>query len=136
MLILEDWHPDILEFINSKREAGNITNANISIGISDEFMMAVENDWEWRLSFPDTSHPNYKQYHSHYNNNFFQWRDEELPVVTYAVMPARELWNRIVESAWASAEPGIWFMDRSNQMSNTWYFRGLVCTNPCFTGRH
>ena len=44
MLILEVWHPDVIDFINSKKEAGKITNANISVGITDDFMKAVKED--------------------------------------------------------------------------------------------
>jgi len=61
MLILNVWHPDILDFINSKREMGKITNANISVGISDAFMEAVKNDEEWVTYFPDTADPEYNE---------------------------------------------------------------------------
>ena len=134
MLILEDWHPDILEFITSKTTAGKITNANISVAISDEFMQAVADDSEWVLSFPDTSHPEYKNYNTVWENDYNQWRNNELPIVEYKRLPARELWQQITESAWASAEPGIWFIDRANHESNTRYHNNLIATNPCFTG--
>ena len=52
MLILNDWHPDIINFINSKRQSGKITNANISVGVSDKLMDAVEQDADWELLFP------------------------------------------------------------------------------------
>ena len=61
MLILNDWHPDTFDFINSKREMGRITNANISVGISDRLMEAVKADADWDLVFPDTSDPLYDQ---------------------------------------------------------------------------
>jgi len=54
MLILNDWHPDVFDFINSKREAGKITNANISVGVSDRLMEAIKSDADWDLIFPDT----------------------------------------------------------------------------------
>src|SRR5258708_4995440 len=60
MLILNVWHPDVVDFINSKKEAGKITNANISVGITDDFMQAVKEDKSWDLVFPDTSDPLYK----------------------------------------------------------------------------
>jgi ribonucleoside-diphosphate reductase alpha chain len=130
MAILNDWHPDIISFINSKREAGNITNANISVGISDEFMDAVKSDTEWVLRFPDTSHP---QYDSEWEGIIEHWESKGYPVVVYQTILARELWNMIVESAWASAEPGIWFRSRANKMSNSHYYPGgyLLATNPC-----
>ena len=54
MLILNDWHPDILDFINSKREQDKIVNANISVAVSDKFMEAVRADADWVTYFPDT----------------------------------------------------------------------------------
>jgi ribonucleoside-diphosphate reductase alpha chain len=131
MLILNDWHPDLPEFINAKREAGKITNANISVGVSDAFMQAVEADADWQLVFPDTADPDYDTL---WNGDLAAWQAQGKPVVVHRTMKAREIWNQIIESAWASAEPGVWFRDRSNQMSNSYYYEQLVCTNPCVTG--
>ncbi|XWX02697.1 LAGLIDADG family homing endonuclease [Aggregatilineales bacterium SYSU G02658] len=131
MLILNDWHPDVFNFINSKREAGNITNANISVGISDRFMEAVKADGDWDLVFPDTSAPNYDD---EWDGDLEAWQAKGGKVIHYKTIKARELWNAIIESAWASAEPGVWFRDRSNKMSNSWYFSPLISTNPCVTG--
>jgi adenosylcobalamin-dependent ribonucleoside-diphosphate reductase len=128
MLILDDWHPDLLEFINAKREAGKITNANISVGISDAFMKAIEEDADWPLVFPDTADP---EYDALWNGDLAAWRAQGKPVMVHKTLKAREIWNQIIESAWASAEPGVWFRDRSNQMSNSYYYEQLVCTNPC-----
>lgn len=131
MLILNDWHPDLSDFINSKRQAGNITNANISVGISDSFMDAVKNDGDWQLRFPDTGH---KDYDTIWDGDLEKWEAEGYPVIPYKTVKARDLWNEIIDSAWASAEPGVWFRERSNKMSNSWYFNPLISTNPCFTG--
>ena len=131
MLICNDWHPDLLEFIHSKREMGKITNANISVGLSDAFMAAVRNDEEWTLRFPDTSHP---AYDSEWDGNMEAWEAAGRPVNLYKTVQAREVWHQIIESAWASAEPGLWFRERANVMSNSHYFNPLVCTNPCVTG--
>ncbi|WP_026370965.1 adenosylcobalamin-dependent ribonucleoside-diphosphate reductase [Kallotenue papyrolyticum] len=128
MLILNVWHPDIFNFINAKREMGKITNANISVGITDDFMAAVEADAEWELIFPDTLHPDYDRV---WDGDIDAWRAAGRPVVVYKRVRAREIWNNIIESAWASAEPGVWFMDRANKMSNSYYFSRLICTNPC-----
>lgn len=131
MLILNDWHPDIFDFINSKRQAGNITNANISVGISDKFMDCVKNDSDWDLMFPDTSDPEYDQL---WDGDLETWMAMGRKVQRYKTVKARDVWNAIVESAWASAEPGMWFRERSNKMSNSWYFNPLIATNPCTTG--
>jgi ribonucleoside-diphosphate reductase alpha chain len=128
MLILNDWHPDIFDFVNSKREAGKITNANISVGLSDRFMDAMKADADWHLQFPDTSHPDYDTL---WDGDLEKWMASGRPVITYKTIKAKDLWNAIIESAWASAEPGIWFRERSNKMSNSWYFNPLIATNPC-----
>lgn len=131
MLILNDWHPDVFDFINSKREAGKITNANISVGLSDRFMDAMKADGDWDLQFPDTSHPDYDTV---WDGDLEKWVASGREVLTYKTIKARDLWNAIIESAWASAEPGVWFRERSNKMSNSWYFNPLIATNPCVTG--
>ena len=128
MLILNDWHPDIFEFINSKRVADRITNANISVAVSDALMEAVRADSDWPLLFPDTDHPDYDE---NWDGDLTKWRAAGLPIVVKRTVKARELWNAIISSAWASAEPGVWFNERSNRMANSWYFNPLVSTNPC-----
>lgn len=128
MLIINDWHPDVIDFINSKREAGKITNANISVGISDSFMEAVKADRDWELRFPDLTDPDYDE---HWDGDLEKWIANGHKVVVHKTVKARALWNTLIESAWASAEPGIWFRERSNKMSNSWYFNPLICTNPC-----
>lgn len=128
MLILNDWHPDIFDFITSKREMGKITNANISVAISDEFMAAVKNDADWDLVFPDTTVPDYDKV---WNGNLNEWKKLGKPVICYRTVKAREVWDTIIESAWASAEPGVFFVDRYNKMSNSYYYSTITCTNPC-----
>lgn len=128
MLILNVWHPDVLEFVNSKREAGRITNANISVGITDDFMEAVENDSDWDLVFPDVADPEYNEKWDGYLPN---WAAMGKKIITHKTVKAKELWHSIIESAWASAEPGLFFIDRANRASNSWYYDPLICTNPC-----
>lgn len=128
MLILNDWHPDIFNFINSKRTMGQITNANISVGVSDKLMDAIKADADWDLVFPDTSDPEYDEL---WDGDLDTWINAGRKVVHYRTIKARELWDGIIESAWASAEPGVWFRERSNKMANSWYFNPLISTNPC-----
>lgn len=128
MLILDDWHPDVFDFINSKREAGKITNANISVGVSDRLMEAVKADGDWDLLFPDThSAP----YDAEWDGNLEGWIAKGYPTQVYRTVKAREVWNAIVDSAWASAEPGVFFRERYNKMSNSWYHSPIIATNPC-----
>lgn len=133
LLLLADWHPDVLEYINSKRTSGTITNANISVAISDKFMKAVEDDADWELMFPDTNAPNYTET---WDGNINKWIESGGPVVVHKTMKAREVWNEIITSAWASAEPGLFFIDRANQMANSYYYEkgDLICCNPCTSG--
>lgn len=128
MLILEVWHPDILDFINAKRDFRAITNANISVGVTEEFERALAEDGEWDLVFPDTTDPDYDRL---WDGNLRKWRAMGKPVVVYQRLKAREVWRQVVEAAWASAEPGMVRVDYANRMSNSWYFAPLIATNPC-----
>lgn len=131
MLILNVWHPDVLDFINSKREAGKITNANISVGITDDFMQAVKSDDSWDLVFPDTSDALYAEGWAKTQGDIRKWREMGGKVIKYKTVRARDIWDQIIASAWASAEPGMYFIDRANYFSNSHYYASLPCTNPC-----
>ncbi len=128
MLILNDWHPDVFDFINSKRKAGQITNANISVGVSDRLMELVKTDGDWDLMFPDTSDP---AYDDGWDGDIDRWIAEGHKVIVYRTVKARQVWDAIIESAWASAEPGVFFRERYNKMSNSWYHSSIISTNPC-----
>lgn len=128
MLILNVWHPDVLDFINSKKEAGKITNANISVGITDDFMLAVKNDQPWDLVFPDTSD---SKYHDSWDGNINRWREIGGRIISHKTVRARDIWDNIISSAHVSAEPGVYFIDRANFYSNSHYYADLPCTNPC-----
>lgn len=128
MLITNVWHPDIEEFISSKTDMGKITNANISVGITDDFMEAVKNDADWDLIFPDKKD---KDYDSLWDGNLASWLQAGKKVKVYKTIKARELWDKIIESAWSSAEPGLFFVDRYNKLSPSSYFAPILCTNPC-----
>ncbi len=130
MLILNCWHPDVFEFINAKRDMGKINNANVSVGITDKFMDAVHADADWDLVFPDTAYDDYEEV---WDGNLDKWQAAGRNVITYKTVKAREIWNTIIESAWASAEPGVFFIERANKDSNSWYYDAgyLGCTNPC-----
>src|SRR5579871_1873321 len=104
MLMLDDNHPDIEEFITVKRTPGKIEHANLSVAVSDKFMQAVKDDADWDLV----------------------WQGEVKKTIR-----ARSLWDLICTSAWESAEPGMVFMDRYNTESNTWYYEDIRCVNPC-----
>ncbi|ASS64936.1 MULTISPECIES: adenosylcobalamin-dependent ribonucleoside-diphosphate reductase [unclassified Paenibacillus] len=128
MLMINDWHPDLLDFITVKQRMGEVTNANLSVCVSNGFMRAVKEDAEWELVFPDTKHPDYNR---HWNGDLSAWKERGGAVVAYRKIRARDVWQTIMESAWRSAEPGVVFMERYNEMSNSWYFNPIICTNPC-----
>jgi ribonucleoside-diphosphate reductase alpha chain len=104
MLVLNIDHADIEEFITAKKTPGVLTNANLSVAISDEFMEVLKRDGDWDL----------------------KWKGEVIKTVK-----ASYLWDMICESAWASGEPGIVFLERYNKLSNTWYYDKVISTNPC-----
>jgi len=128
MLMLNDWHPDLPEFITVKQNMGAITNANLSVAISNSFMKAVKEDLEWELKFPDTNDPEYDEV---WDGNMDRWLSLGKQVKVYKRVRAREIWHTIIESAWKSAEPGVVFLEYYNQMSNSYYFNPIICTNPC-----
>lgn len=128
MLMINDWHPDVLDFITVKQTMGQVTNANLSVCVSNGFMKAVKEDLEWDLVFPDTTDP---QYDELWDGDLDKWKEGGHAVIPYRTVRARDVWHTIIESAWKSAEPGVVFMEYYNQMSNSWYFNPIICTNPC-----
>lgn len=114
MLQLHISHPDIFDFITIKRESGKITNANLSVQITKEFMEAVENDADWHLIFPDTRHAAYDNDWADKYQDIHDWLEAGLPVEIYQTVKARELYDLIIESAHASAEPGVMVYDHMN----------------------
>lgn len=106
MAVLPVWHPDILEFVKCKSEEGNITNFNISVGITDEFMKAVKDDDDFTLRHPENGE-------------------------MYRMIPARELFNEIVANAFRNGEPGVLFLDEANRSNPVPHLYKLEATNPC-----
>lgn len=128
MLMINDWHPDLEDFITVKSTMGQITNANLSVCVSNGFMKAVKEDLKWELVFPDTTDPEYNEL---WDGNLDAWKKLGKAVKPYRTVRARDVWHSIIESAWKSAEPGVVFLEYYNQMSNSWYFNPIICTNPC-----
>jgi ribonucleoside-diphosphate reductase alpha chain len=128
MTMLWDWHPDIEEFITIKKQQGKLLGSNLSVCVSDSFMDAVKENKNWKLKFPDTSH---KKYDSQWNGDIQEWEAKRYPVKVYKKIKARSLWDLICESAWASAEPGVVFLDTYNKMNNSWYFEKIISVNVC-----
>lgn len=114
-----------------------LTGANISVCLTKEFMKAVENDGEYELRFPDVEKYNpeeMKEYNEkwHEVGDVREWEKMGYRVRTYRKIKAKELWNLINICATYSAEPGIFFIDNANDMTNAKaYGQKVVATNPC-----
>ena len=104
MGVLRVDHPDIEEFIFAKRNSTKLTRFNISVGITDNFMLCVKNDTDFNLKFHNK---------------------------VYKTVKARALWDAIMRSTWDWAEPGVLFIDRINEENNLWYCEDIATTNPC-----
>ncbi|OGG03922.1 ribonucleoside-diphosphate reductase [Candidatus Gottesmanbacteria bacterium RBG_16_37_8] len=128
MLMLWDWHPDIEEFITVKRDLTRINGANLSVCVSDKFMEAVKKDDDWQLVFPDISD---REYDGKWDGYLDDWVKSGKKVKVYKTVKARKIWDLISQAAWASAEPGVVFMERYNKWNNNWYFNKINCVNPC-----
>jgi ribonucleoside-diphosphate reductase alpha chain len=127
MGVLRVDHPDIEDFITCKTDENAITNFNISVGITDEFMNAVENDKMWELRFPDVSDPRYHNF----NGTLEQAEAEGIPIKIYKQISARELFDKIVRQAHFNGEPGVLFLDAANRSNPVPHLYQLEATNPC-----
>jgi ribonucleoside-diphosphate reductase alpha chain len=106
MGILRVDHPDIMDFIMIKRDQKVLTNFNISVGLTEAFMEAVDKDGEYDIVNPRTGKEMKK-------------------------MAARKVFDHIVEMAWTNGEPGIIFLDRLNRDNPTPQVGEIEATNPC-----
>ena len=104
MGVLRVDHPDIEEFISAKNNSTELTQFNISVGVTDAFMQAVKNGTDFDLVFGGQ---------------------------VYKTVSAKSLWDQILRCTWDWAEPGILFIDRINQKNNLWYCETIAATNPC-----
>jgi ribonucleoside-diphosphate reductase alpha chain len=104
MATLRCDHPDIEAFIEAKRDRDRLRNFNLSVLVTDKFIQAIRQDEPWDLVFGGK---------------------------VYRTVSARGLWDRIMASTYAYAEPGVIFIDRINERNNLWYAERIAATNPC-----
>ena len=97
-------HPDVEKFIEAKSDPARLRMFNMSVLVTDPFMEAVKADGPWELVFDGK---------------------------VYQTLPARELWNKIMQATYDYAEPGVIFIDRINQANNLAYCETIAATNPC-----
>ena len=165
MGIMKIDHPDILRFITSKRKEGNLSNFNISVGLTEDFMEAVKNDEEYTLINPRTGEPFevaemtaqfYNSDEEWYpeaagsdqgkDDNF--WRDHaasfgdeidefdiDLEPGEEMTLPARFIWETLIDGAWRNGEPGLFMYDETNDMhsfdTEKHPEHRIEATNPC-----
>lgn len=106
MATLRCDHPDIEQFIEAKHSRDALQHFNLSVLVTDRFMQAVENDEMWPLTFPESGE------------------------VTRNI-PAQQLWQKIMQSSYDTAEPGVLFIDQINKQNNLYYCEHISATNPC-----
>ena len=130
MAVLRVDHPDVAEFVTCKTDENAITNFNISVGITDAFMRAVEADADWDLRFPDVHSPEYRKFHGTLDEADAQG----VPMRVFETVRARDLFNAIVDQAHHNGEPGVLFLDAANRENPVPHLYQLEATNPCVTG--
>lgn len=136
-------HPDVLEFIRAKREAGRLRQFNLSLLITREFMEAVKQDADWPLAFPLLAKEVSQDQIDLANTDQIIWRNwptttglivngfGEVACQIYRKIRARRLWDLIMASTYDYAEPGFILIDRANEMNNNWFCETIRATNPC-----
>ncbi len=124
MAVLDVEHPDILQFVTVKQERGQLNNFNVSVGVTDAFMRAVEADEEYELAHIAEPTEELKL-EGAYKREDGKW--------VYQKLRARVVWELIMQSTYNAAEPGVLFIDRINQENNLAYCEKIESTNPCVT---
>jgi len=134
-------HPDAMDFIRAKREAGRLRQFNLSLLVTDEFMQAVKSNGDWTLAFPVTK----REAEGEDLNDATKYIWREWPTTrgyvtndtglvcckVYKTLPARRVWDVIMSSTYDFAEPGFVLIDRVNEMNNNWWCENIRATNPC-----
>lgn len=131
MATLRCDHPDIERYIEAKRDAQALTNFNLSVQISDDFMQAVENNETWPLVFPDGQLDLGADGGSAFVMRYWPGQQQAVRCRILKTVSARQLWEKIMRATYDSAEPGVLFVDRINRLNNLWYREQITATNPC-----
>ena len=143
MATFDVGHPDVMDFIRAKREAGRLRQFNLSLLITDEFIQAVRKDQDWKLAFPLQAKEVEEENIDLGDSDKVSWREwpttkdyvanEEGLVAckVYRTIRAKHLWDMIMTSTYDFAEPGFILIDKVNEMNNNWFCENIRATNPC-----
>ena len=144
MATFDIGHPDVLDFIKAKREAGRLRQFNLSLLITEPFMQAVKKDLCWPLAFPVTEQELKTEYAGDLtgrenimwrswpvHNGYVRNDKGEVACRVYRSVPARVLWDAIMRATYDYAEPGFILIDRVNEFNNNWFCEEIRATNPC-----
>ena len=143
MATFDVGHPDVMDFIRAKREAGRLRQFNLSLLVTREFMEAVRADDEWQLAFPVTQREADEENIAFDDPDTIVWRnwptaetyvtrdDGKTACKVYKSVRARRLWDMIMASTYDYAEPGFILIDEINEMNNNWFCENIRATNPC-----
>ncbi|MDH5614205.1 MAG: ribonucleoside-diphosphate reductase, adenosylcobalamin-dependent, partial [Gammaproteobacteria bacterium] len=143
MATFDVGHPDVMDFIRAKREAGRLRQFNLSLLITDEFMQAVKHDADWKLAFPLTRKEVETDDIDLHDTDQVVWREwpvkdgyisngaGQVACRIIRTIPASRLWNLIMSSTYDFAEPGFILIDQYNEMNNNWFCENIRATNPC-----
>ncbi len=143
MATFDIGHPDVMDFIRAKREAGRLRQFNLSLLITEEFVEAVKNDANWDLAFPLDEKEIETDNIDLNDDRQVVWRDwphadsyvtndsGKVACKIYKTIRARRLWDVIMSSTYDYAEPGFILIDKVNEMNNNWFCEDVRATNPC-----
>lgn len=124
MGVLRIDHPDVLEFITAKRTPGRWNNFNVSVAVTDEFIRTLQAGGDWALVHAAKPGAGLVAQGAHLRGDGL-W--------VYRTLPAQQLWDTVMRSAYDFAEPGILFVDTINRENNLRYAERISSTNPCVT---
>ena len=120
MGMLSVYHPDILEFIHAKSATeGRLNHFNLSVVVDDAFMRLVIGNGQVQLHWPIYDEKGNKLPPSKWDKKFTK------------LVPARDIWNEIMQMAYDNGEPGVFYEDNANNRNPAWYVERIVCSNPC-----
>ncbi len=121
-------HPDIEAFIDAKLNSGALSHFKLSVLLSDDFMRALQDDGPWALVFPLGEHP--IPVGAEVCERVWSPGGEPQLCLVHRRVPARALWQKLLQAQYTSFGPGVLFIDRINRANNLWYDEHLAVTSP------